>query len=165
MIEVSSEQSISQFCMDTECCCRCCCCSVMLYCCCCCNSSAASSCCLFAILCRVAKFVAGSLNLVPVFSSSSFKRDVFFMYPLAVLCRIYGLDLPTSSVITDMRGAKAAVSPPRRSPPCINIYMHTYKRKKKNLTLNRLCFIDKQYFARACCLQLYGRNPVRKRIL
>ena len=35
--------------------------------------------------------------------------------------RIYGLDLPTYSVITDMRGAKAGVSPPRRSPPCNQI--------------------------------------------
>ena len=30
---------------------------------------------LFVIVCRMAKFVAGSLNLIPVFSFSSFKRD------------------------------------------------------------------------------------------
>ena len=53
----------------------------------------------------------------PSASFSSFKRDIFLMYPLAVLCRIYGLDLPTSSVITGMRGAKVGVNPPRRSFP------------------------------------------------
>ena len=74
---------------------------------------------LFVIMCRMAKFVAGPLNLMPVYSFSSFKRDLLLMYPLAVLCRFYGLDLPTSSVLMDMRGAKAGVSPPRRSPPCI----------------------------------------------
>ena len=31
-------------------------------------------------------------------------------------CRIYALDLPTSSVVTGMRGAKAGVSPPREAP-------------------------------------------------
>ena len=36
----------------------------------------------------MAKFDAGSLNLIPVFSFSSFKSDIFFMCPLAVLCRI-----------------------------------------------------------------------------
>ena len=34
MIEVSSEQSRSQFYMHTLCCCRCCCCSVCCYHCC-----------------------------------------------------------------------------------------------------------------------------------
>ena len=33
-------------------------------------------------------------------------------------CRIYGLDLPISSVITGMREAKVGVSLPRRSPRC-----------------------------------------------
>ena len=91
--------------------------SVLLYCLWC------SCCCLlllFVIMCRMAKFVAGPLNLMPVYSFSSFKRDLLLMYPLAVLCRFYGLDLPTSSVLMDMRGAKAGVSPPRRSPPCIS---------------------------------------------
>ena len=35
----------------------------------------------------------GSLNLIPVFCSSSFKHDLFFMYPLAVLSH-YDLDSP-----------------------------------------------------------------------
>ena len=33
-------------------------------------------------------------------------------------CRIYALDLPTSSVVTGMRGAKAGASPPL-GPPCM----------------------------------------------
>ena len=49
------------------------------------------------------------------------------MYPLAVLlCRINDLDLPTSLVITGMRGAKAGVSPPRQSPPCKHMNMCRY---------------------------------------
>ena len=76
---------------------------------------------LFVIVCRMAKFVAGSLNLIPVFPFSSFNAIYFWWYPLAALCRIYGLDLPTSSVIAGMREAKAGVSPPRRSPPCMHI--------------------------------------------
>ena len=39
--------------------------------------------------------------------------------PWQYYCRFYGLDLPTSSAIASMRGAKAGVSPPRRSPACI----------------------------------------------
>ena len=42
---------------------------------------------------------------------------------LSQYCRTYGLDLPTSSVITGMRGTKAGVIPPRRSPPC-TIYLY-----------------------------------------
>ena len=68
---------------------------------------------LFVIVCWIAKFGAGSLNLIPVFSFSSFKRDLFLMYTLAVLCRIHGLDFPTSSAIAGMRGVNAGVSPPR----------------------------------------------------
>ena len=76
---------------------------------------------LFVIVCVMENFVAGSLSLIPAFSSSSFKYDSFFVYPLPVpaLCRIFGLDLLTSSVITGLYGANAAVSPPWRSPPCI----------------------------------------------
>ena len=40
-------------------------------------------------------------------------------WQLAVPCHTYGLDLPTSSVISGMRGAKTGVSPPRWSPLCI----------------------------------------------
>ena len=68
---------------------------------------------LFVIVYRMAKFGAGSLNLILAFSSSSLKRNLFLMYPVAVLCRLYGLDLPTSSVIAGMRGAVAGVIPQR----------------------------------------------------
>ena len=37
---------------------------------------------LLVIVCRIAKFGAGSLNLIPVFSFSSFKRDFIFDVPL-----------------------------------------------------------------------------------
>ena len=40
---------------------------------------------LFVIVRRMAKLVAGSLNLIPVFYFSLFKRDVCVMHPLAVL--------------------------------------------------------------------------------
>ena len=111
MIEVSSEQSRSQLCMHTECCCRRCFCSV---------------CCYTAVVAAAVRHRVPDgpfrcwLNLVPVYSFSlfSFKRDLFSMYPLAILCRIYGRDLPTSSVITGMRGAKAGVRPPWQSPTC-----------------------------------------------
>ena len=53
------------------------------------------------------------------------------MYLLAVqLCRIYCscVDLPSlSSVIAGMRGAKAVVSPPRRSPLVYILYEMSYE--------------------------------------
>ena len=72
----------------------------------------------------MAKFVAGSLKLISVFYCfiSRHSNTIYYLllvYLLAVLCRIYGLDLPTSSAITSMRGAKASVSPPRQSPHCV----------------------------------------------
>ena len=82
---------------------------------------------LSVIMCRMTKFVAGSLNLISLFSFSSFKHDLFLMRPLAVLlCRIFGLDLPICSVMAGMRGAKAGVSPPRQSPPCTVVLICTW---------------------------------------
>ena len=53
---------------------------VLPYNCCCCSSSAAASgCCSSSCL---GWFVAGSLNLMPVFYFSSFKQDLFLMVPL-----------------------------------------------------------------------------------
>ena len=69
MIEVSSEQSRSQFYMRTECCNHCAAAAALLLCCC--------LLLLFAIVCRMAKCVAGLLNLVPAFYFSSFNRDLF----------------------------------------------------------------------------------------
>lgn len=43
--------------------------------------------------------------------------------PLAVLCVAFTADLPTSVVITSMRGARAGVNPPRQSPPCICLFI------------------------------------------
>ena len=40
---------------------------------------------LFVIVCPMAKFGAGALNLIPVSYLSPFKRDLFLMCPLAVL--------------------------------------------------------------------------------
>ena len=77
---------------------------------------------LFVTLCWMAKFCWFIHSDPPVFSFSSFKRDLFLMYTLAVLCRIHGLDFPTSSAIAGMRGVNAGVSPPRRSPLCVCIY-------------------------------------------
>ena len=49
---------------------------------------------------------------------SSFKFDLFFMYPLAVQWHLRPrFAYNTFSVITGMRGAKAGVSRPRWSPP------------------------------------------------
>ena len=68
-------------------------------------------------------YCCGLLHLIPVFFFS-FKHDLFLMYPLAVLShvqpRLTYNTFHTSSLMTDMcGGAKAGVSPPRRSPPCI----------------------------------------------
>ena len=85
--------------------CRCCCCCSS----CCCSSSCAGW----------QKNVAGSLNLIPSNGFfSSFKHDFFLMYvPLGSTVAFRPRFANTaSSVITVMRGAKAGVSPPRRSP-------------------------------------------------
>ena len=53
-------------------------------------------------------------------------------YSLAVLSNLRpGLAYTTSSVITGMRGAKAAVSPPRRSRPCNTIRVGPAKKRIK----------------------------------
>ena len=110
--------------LHTECCCcRCCCCGVAIL-------LLQQQCwcflLLFVIVCRMAKFVADLLNLIPVFSFSSFKRDLFLLYPLAVLSRLR----PRFAYILGNYGherSQGGVSPPRRSPPCI-LYVQTYKR-------------------------------------
>ena len=63
-----------------------------------------------------------------MFNFSSLKHDLLFnvcMHPLAVLSHLRPrFPWTTSSVITGMRGAKAGVSPPRRSPACIPLFLH-----------------------------------------
>ena len=46
------------------------------------GATAAACSLLFVIVCRVAKVVAGSFNLIPMFSFSSFERDLFLMVTL-----------------------------------------------------------------------------------
>ena len=77
-----------------QCCCRCCC-SIPL----------------LVIVCWTAKLVAGSLNMMPA-SLSSFKRNLFFKYPLAVHnCVAFTAPIClSSSIVTGIRGAKADVS-------------------------------------------------------
>ena len=57
-----------------------------------------------------------SLNLIPVFYSSSYQLDPTCMHPLAVLShlrpRLTYCSIPW--VVAGMRGAKGAISPPRR---------------------------------------------------
>ena len=107
---------------------------VLQYCCCCCSCSCLPP--LFIIVCRMAKLVADSLNLIPVFSFSSFKHDFFSCTHRQYGC-MYRLDLtiPNTtkyihfSVITVMCGAKPVVSPPRRSPPSTTTFI---RKKSKN---------------------------------
>ena len=97
----------------------------------------------------MAKFVAGSLNLITVFYCSPIKRDLFFMCPLAVLCRIYGLDLPAFLGDYGLRGAKAGVSPPRRIPPCknyVNIIYVGFARWHADLFSRHACPLERAVF-------------------
>ena len=112
MLEVS-EQSRGQLYKHTKCCCHCCCSVYAIL------PLLQQRCCLllFVIVCRMVKFVAGSLNLIPAFPLIIQTRDIFLV-PLGSVVAFTGLDLPTYLVITGMRGAKAGVSPPRRIPPC-----------------------------------------------
>ena len=113
---------------------------------------------LFAVVCQMAKIVAGSLILIPVFIPLQIKHGLLlnvrseayqvglttirsaYVYlrrcsgtmsakitnsrrarqaQLAPECHLRLLHLPTtSSVSTGMRGAKAGISSPRRSPLC-----------------------------------------------
>ena len=80
---------------------------------------------VFVKVCRMAKFVAGSLHLIPVLFFSVYLNTIYFKRARWQYCRIYGLDFPTSSVITGTRGAKARVSPPWRSPSCTRVFPST----------------------------------------
>ena len=51
------------------------------------DAAVAVTCCCFEIVCRIAKVVAGSLNLIRLFYFSSSKHYLFLVYPLAILCR------------------------------------------------------------------------------
>ena len=80
MVNKSSEQSKSLFYLHTTCCCRC-------YSVCCYAAVVAAAAVLLipaAVRRRVpdGQSIAGSLNLIPVFTFPSLKRDVFLMVPL-----------------------------------------------------------------------------------
>ena len=58
-------------------------------------------------------------------SSVSLQTRFMSMYPLTELSQLRSRFVyTTSSVNTGMRGAKAGISPPRRSPPCIYPVYH-----------------------------------------
>ena len=95
---------------------------MLLYCCCCCSYSAG------AVRHRVPDGTfccCASLHLIPVFSFSFFKHDIFLMHALAVLSQLQPRftynTYHTSSVVTGIRGAKEGVSPPGRS-----LYIYIY---------------------------------------
>ena len=75
-------------CIHPECCCRCCCCSVPVL--------LLQQLLLFVIVCRMAKIVDGSLNLIPYSVFFLFIQTRFFLDICTLWqgCRIYGLDLP-----------------------------------------------------------------------
>ena len=59
-------------------------------------AAAAACCCCSSTCAEWQNWCRGSLYLIPLFSFSSFKHDLFSMYPLAVLCRTYSFNfLPT----------------------------------------------------------------------
>ena len=66
-----------------------------------------------------------------------FQLELIFMHPLAVLSHLRPrfVSCNTSSVVASMRGAKAGVSPPRRSPACITSKLVAY------------CILSSSYFA------------------
>ena len=73
-------------------------------------------CCCFLlvfIVCRMTKFDAGPMNLIPVFYFSLFQARLIFNVPLVST-------VPFMASVTGMRGAMTGVIPPRRSlPVCI----------------------------------------------
>ena len=101
------------------------------------------------LLSRMAEFVGGSL--ITVFSVALHSNTIHFLCTPWQFWRILGLDLPTSSVITSMRGAKAGVSPPRRSPP----------RKYVNTNICRMSLVccavnSSQLSLDACTFELFS---------
>ena len=82
---------------------------------------------LFVIVCRMAKMVAGSLNLTAssvifLFMQTRFIFNVCRLPLGSTVVFAASISYTASSVITGIRGAKAGVIPPRRRPPCIIKY-------------------------------------------
>ena len=80
---------------------------------------------LFVILCRIAKFLAGSLNLIP--------SIVFFLFILQ--CRIYGLTLP--NILGNYRHARSKGwrQPVVAKPPLYDTYIYIYIRAEEGADL------------------------------
>ena len=105
-------------------CCCCCCCSWV----CCYNTAvaaAATACCCCSSSCAgwqslLLWFVASDSSVFFLFIKIRFIFNVPLDSTIAFTASIFTYNAyHTSSVITGMRGAKAGVSPPRQSPPCI----------------------------------------------
>ena len=124
----------------------------------------------------------GSLHLIPVFFSLHSNTTYFQCTPWQ-FCRIYSVGfLPNtkytyhaSSVITGMRRAKAGVSPPRRSPPCVTavllislwcllllgfqlsylffVYLFNEARPRERSDWNRFFPLGKKAFSYRGCVQ------------
>ena len=109
---------------------------------------------LFVIVYRMAKFVVWFIaSDSSVFFLSIQTQCTFNARTPSQYCRICSLDLPitdntyhTSSVITDMRGAKAAVSPSRRSPPCTFILLLASTRKARGCLAGACGATTSSYF-------------------
>ena len=103
--------------MHTECCCRCMCCYAAVV--------AAAAVLLAAVRRRVPDgkiccwFIESDSSVFFLFIQTRYILNVLLGSTVAFTASIFLLK--TSSVIAGMRGAKAAVSPPRRSPTCINV--------------------------------------------
>ena len=65
------------------------------------------------------KNVAGSLSLIPVFYFSSFKRDLFFIYPLAVLLYLR----PRFTSVLGNYGHARSQDKHQRRPPCTYVHI------------------------------------------
>ena len=135
---------------------------VLLYRCCCCNSSAADSCC-----CSLS--CAGWPNLVLVhwiwpqcFLSPHLNANLFLVYPLAVLYRIYGRDFPTFSAIAGTRGTKTGVSPLRQSPLCIR---HSTSCERCDMMLHYLTWCEGMLLRYYCHTNHTHKKMVKKRLL
>ena len=82
---------------------------------------------LFVIVYRMAEnscWFIKILYMITVLPFSSFKHGLCLVHPLAVLSHLRPsfAYCNAPSVVTGMRGAKASVSPPWRSPPSIPVY-------------------------------------------
>ena len=84
---------------------------------------------LFVIVCRMEKNCCGFIESDAIQCFLSHSITIYFqcMYPVAVLLSHLRPRFAhtTSSVMTDMRGPKMGVIPPRRSPPCRYTYVIT----------------------------------------